>query len=77
MLDLNHDPPVLYLLSSWAYRCETWALNIYAIQDFHEVPKGIFSEGVVVRKKNTNRKEYSKTQCNPLDICGSRYGDCS
>jgi hypothetical protein len=73
MLDLNHDPPVLYLLSSWAYRCETWALNLYVIPDCHEVLKVIFSEGAVMGKKNTNINEYRKTQCNPLDIFGSRY----
>jgi hypothetical protein len=49
--NLNHDPPVLYLLSSRAYRYETWALNLYAILDCHEVLKGIFSEGAVIRKK--------------------------
>jgi hypothetical protein len=41
-------------------------LSFYAILDYHEKLKGIFSEGAVLRKKNTNRGEYSKTQESPF-----------
>jgi hypothetical protein len=60
MPNLNHDPSVLCLLSSWAYRYETWTLNFYAILDIHEVLKRIFSEGAVIRKKIKTGKNVAK-----------------
>jgi hypothetical protein len=66
MLDLNNDCPVLFLLSSWVYRCETPALDLYAIFDCCEILKGNFSEGAVLRMKNTNRGECTKISCNPF-----------
>jgi hypothetical protein len=49
--------------------------SFYTILDCQEKLKGIFSEGAILRKKNTNREEYSKTQGSPfvLEIYGSSY----